>query len=229
MDAERYKGAEYGRAVQRPGDKWAFTYYLPNPLPRHLPFDSDTVLLLSDADNSLGHLQGLGRLIPEPDLLVGPFLTREALASSRIEGTNASLTEVLRAEEVGAERSDDVAEVERYLAATRRGLKLIETLPISLRLLKEVHITLMEGVRGEEKQPGEIRWSPVTDRAERKLLQRKFDGPVSGERPHTTDISKPIHHRPSRPDYRWRNRAGRAQPAGPCRRIWLARIYGRSG
>ena len=176
-----------------------------------------------------GHLQGLGRLIPEPDLLVGPFLTREALASSRIEGTNASLTEVLRAEEVGAERSDDVAEVERYLAATRRGLKLIETLPISLRLLKEVHITLMEGVRGEEKQPGEIRWSPVTDRAERKLLQRKFDGPVSGERPHTTDISKPIHHRPSRPDYRWRNRAGRAQPAGPCRRIWLARIYGRSG
>lgn len=161
MEAERYKTTEFGQAARCPGDKWAFTYYLPNPVPRQITFDSETVLLLSDADNALGHLQGLGRLIPEPDLLVGPFLTREALASSRIEGTKASLTDVLRAEEVDVDKSDDIAEVERYLSAIKRGLKLIETLPISQRLLKEVHVALMTGVRGEERQPGEIRWSPV--------------------------------------------------------------------
>lgn len=161
VDAERYRTTQFGKATQRPGDKWAFTYYRPEPIPRTLSLDTETVFLLSEAENSLGHLHGLGRLIPEPNLLVGPFLTREALASSRIEGTNASLTEVLKAEEVEAAKTDDVAEVERHLAATRKGLQLIQTLPISQRLIKQVHAELMDGVRGEEKQPGEIRWSPV--------------------------------------------------------------------
>lgn len=161
MDADRYRDTNFGRPTQRPGDRWAFTYYLPLSIPRDLPFEPDTVLLLSEADNAIGHLQGLGRLIPQPDLLVGPFLTREALASSRIEGTNASLTEVLRAEEVETPKNDDIEEVARHLQATRQGLELIKTLPITQRLIRAIHGTLLEGVRGEERQPGEIRSSPV--------------------------------------------------------------------
>jgi Fic family protein len=117
---------------------------------------------LSDADAALGLLDGLGRLIPDPQILLGPFLTREALSSSRIEGTNASLSDVLKA--AGSDelpRSDDVAEVERYLAATRLGLELVKTLPITQRLILQTHRELMQGVRGNEKSPGQFRTSPV--------------------------------------------------------------------
>ncbi|MBE1492606.1 Fic family protein [Plantactinospora soyae] len=161
MEAANYGKTPFGYPTQRPGDKWAFTYYMPEPLPRMLSFDNDTVLLLSEADNALGRLQGLGRLISQPELLVGPFLTREAIASSRIEGTNASLTEVLKAEEDASERTNDIAEVGRYLSATRAGLRLINTLPLTMRLIKEVHEALMEGVRGDDRLPGEVRRSPV--------------------------------------------------------------------
>jgi len=120
-------------------------------------------MALSEADSALGLLNGLGRLIQDPEVLLGPFLTREALASSRIEGTNASLSDVLKAEdvEVEPERSDDIAEVVRYLAANRLGMKLIQDLPLTERLIKQVHATLMRGVRGDEKLPGEFRRSPV--------------------------------------------------------------------
>jgi Fic family protein len=161
VDAGRYKTTQFGRATQKPGDKWAFTYYKPEPIPRDVVFERDTVYLLSEADNALGHLEGLGRLIPQPDLLVGPFLTREAIASSRIEGTNASLPEVLKAQEVTPDPNADVVEVQRYLAAIELGLKLIKTLPISQRLIKQVHGVLLEEVRGKEREPGSLRRSPV--------------------------------------------------------------------
>jgi len=161
VDASRFKAPQFGAATRRPGDKWAFTYFLPTPILRSLPLDGETVLAMSEADNALGHLQGLGRLIPQPDLLVGPFLTREALSSSRIEGTKASLSDVLKAEEGTSERNDDVAEVQRYLAAMRLGLGLVQKLPVTQRLINQVHAVLMEGVRGEERRPGEIRNSPV--------------------------------------------------------------------
>lgn len=131
-------------------------------MPRALELTSETVLALSEADSSLGHLQGLGRLIKEPELLVGPYLTREAVASSRIEGTEASLSDVLQAEVSDtSQQSDDIAEVSRYLAANRRALQLLHELPISRRLILQVHRVLMEGVRGEDRLPGEFRQSPV--------------------------------------------------------------------
>lgn len=135
-------------------------------MPRQLGLDAATVLALSEADAALGYLQGLGHLITDPQLLIGPYITREALASSRIEGTQASLAEVLQAvaeaEADEAERaSDDVAEVEAYVQATYRGLELVETLPISQRLVLEVHRVLLTGVRGEDRLPGELRRSPV--------------------------------------------------------------------
>lgn len=162
MDDSRFKETPFGRAARRAGDRWAFTYYLPAPLPRELELKPATVLALSEADAALGLLNGLGKLIADPEVLLGPFLTREALASSRIEGTNASLSEVLRAEGTDdAQRSDDVAEVDRYLAATRLGMRLSETLPLSQRLIVQLHAELLTGVRGDDKRPGELRSTPV--------------------------------------------------------------------
>lgn len=164
MDPTNFQAPEYGRATRRAGDRWAFWYFEPAPIPRELPFDPQTVLALSDADAALGHLHGLGHLITDPQLLVGPYITREALASSRIEGTQASLAEVLQAEaraDTAEPPTEDVAEVERYIAATYRGLELIQSLPITQRLVLQLHEVLLTGVRGEDRLPGQLRRSPV--------------------------------------------------------------------
>ena len=163
VDPRNFTSKDFGEPRRQPGDRWVFWYFYPFPIPRELPLDSETIYALSDADSSLGHLQGLGRLLKDPDLLVGPYLTREALASSRIEGTEASLSEVLQAEVSGVEqqKDDDVEEVTRFLAATRLGLRLLKDLPLTERLIKQVHAELMTGVRGQEKLPGEFRRTPV--------------------------------------------------------------------
>lgn len=161
MDPSKFVAPEVGRAVKEPGNKWAFWHFVPQLIPRDLTLNPETVFALSSADAALGHLQGLGHLVRDPQLLVGPYLTREAVASSRIEGTQASLSDVLQAEASGAPPSEDVAEVERYIAATLRGYELVRELPITQRLILELHAILLEGVRGEEKLPGELRRTPV--------------------------------------------------------------------
>lgn len=162
MDPTDYQAASFGRAARRPGDPAAFWYFEPAPIAREIQLDPATVLALSEADAALGHLQGLGHVIADPQLLVGPYISREALASSRIEGTRTSLAEVLRAGATEDQaHSEDVAEVERYIAATYRGLELITTLPITQRLVLDVHRVLLSGVRGEDRLPGELRRSPV--------------------------------------------------------------------
>lgn len=162
MDPERYTSPAFGNAAREPGKKWAFWYFKPNTIPRDLVLEPVTIKALSDADASLGRLQGLGTLIRDPELLLGPYLTQEAVASSRIEGTQASLSDVLQAEASGApSASEDIAEVERYIAATRQGYDLVRDLPITQRLILSLHKTLLSGVRGQEKLPGEFRRSPV--------------------------------------------------------------------
>ena len=162
MDPSHFTSTAFGTVEREPGKKWAFHYFRPAPIPRDLVLAPRTVQLLSGADAAVGQLEGLCQLVHDPDLLVGPYLRREAVASSRIEGTQASLSDLLQAEAAEGEKpSEDVAEVERYLAATRHGYQSIRTLPISQRLLKELHAILLEGVRGAEKQPGELRRSPV--------------------------------------------------------------------
>ncbi|WP_087003927.1 Fic family protein [Gulosibacter sp. 10] len=161
MDGSRFSDTRFGSATIEPGNKWAFTYYLPKPIPRSLELPPDTVRLLSEADASLGHLQGLGTIITEPSLLIGPYLRREALASSRIEGTQASLSEIFQSEIDESASNDDTAEVHRYLAASDQAYRLAQKLPITQRLILQVHETLLTGVRGEEKSPGEFRRTPV--------------------------------------------------------------------
>jgi cell filamentation protein, protein adenylyltransferase len=164
VEPSHFTSRDFGEPARRPGDRWAFWYFRPYPMHRELVLEPETIYALSEADNALGLLQGLGKLIRDPELLVGPYLTREALASSRIEGTQASLSEVLQAEASGTEQqpqSDDVAEVTRYLQATREGIRLLNDLPITERLIKQVHKILMTGVRGDERLPGEFRRTPV--------------------------------------------------------------------
>jgi Fic family protein len=101
-------------------------------------------------------LAGAGRLLPNPHILVNPYIVREAVASSSIEGTQASISDVFDAQASGEIRGD-VGEVRNYMIALNRGLELLPTLPVSLRLIREIHKTLMQGVRGQERTPGEFR------------------------------------------------------------------------
>jgi Fic family protein len=131
----------------------------PNPLPPAIVWTPQLVRVLSQADRLLGRLAGEGRRLPNPHLLIRPFVRREAIYSSRIEGTQATLGELLAAE-AGAtlQRSpEDLREVGNYVVALEHGMKRLKALPLSLRLVRELHEKLMAGVRGDHATPGEFR------------------------------------------------------------------------
>jgi Fic family protein len=159
MRKEDFSSGSPGRLVSVGDRRWAFA---PDPLPPRLAFGPRLVQALSEADRALGELAGLGRSLRNPYLLTRPFLRREAVLSSRIEGTQASLVD-LYAFEVEPplfgepERRDDVQEVQNYVRALEHGMERLEDLPISVRLLREMHAVLMEGVRGAQRDPGEFR------------------------------------------------------------------------
>jgi Fic family protein len=136
-----------------------FLTYVPDPLPPRIELGLDTVNLLSEATLALGELKGVGRMLPNPHLLIGPFLRREAVSSSRIEGTVTDLRQLLlfEADPSRELRSDDDREVANYVHSLNYGLERLRDLPVSLRLMREVHARLMSGVRGEDKTPGEFR------------------------------------------------------------------------
>jgi Fic family protein len=118
------------------------------------------VAVLSEADRALGELAGLGRSLLNPHLLIRPFIRREAVLSSRIEGTQASLSDLYAYEAVQQplfEPTPDVREVYNYVQALEYGLERLRTLPLSLRLIREMHALLMERVRREHQTPGEFR------------------------------------------------------------------------
>jgi Fic family protein len=131
--------------------------YFPAPIPRSLELPPSTVRLLGDAEGELGQLAGVGRLLPGPDILLRPYLLREALSSTRIEGTQASMAEVFESDAAGGAPNADVEEVVNYAAAMRWGLERLDDLPLSTRLLCEMHRRLMDGVRGLDLAPGELR------------------------------------------------------------------------
>ncbi|MGC9396868.1 MAG: Fic family protein [Anaerolineae bacterium] len=160
MDLQAFRDSETGKVLRVPGqDYWA---YYPAPLPPRLAWTSDLVLALSSADSALGELKGLGHKLANPHLLIAPFIRREAVLSSRIEGTQASLTDLYAYEAAQLplfDRPADVKEVYNYVGALEYGLARLQTFPLSLRLIRELHAHLMEGVRGEYQTPGEFRRS----------------------------------------------------------------------
>lgn len=132
---------------------------MPATLPKQISLTTEIIMKLSDADAALGRLAGSGRLLPNPHLLVNAYITREAVSSSRIEGTQASVTEVFDAVVTGEAKRDDIREVRNYIAALEHGVRRIQQddFPISLRLINEMHGLLLRGVRGQDKTPGEFR------------------------------------------------------------------------
>ena len=120
------------------------------------------VSLLDRASRAVGVLSGVGETIPNPHLLVHPLLRREAVLSSRIEGTTASLSDVFAYEAQRRHRpGGDVAEVINYVEALEQGITRLDSLPISLRFVNELHARLLAGVRGQERRPGEFRRQQV--------------------------------------------------------------------
>lgn len=164
MNPELFKTSAAG-TVRRIGSTdngyWAF---VPNALPPELKIDFKFMQQLSEADRALGELAGLGRMMPNPRLFVRSFINREAVLSSRIEGTQADLHDLFaytaegRAK-LGAAKHGDVFEVYNYVRAMDYGIKRLETFPVSLRLIRELHQYLMKGVRGSQATPGEFRRS----------------------------------------------------------------------
>ncbi|MDI6450116.1 Fic family protein [Anaerobaca lacustris] len=136
--------------------------FVPSNLPPRLQWSNQLVSALSDADRAIGQLHGIGLNLPNPDLLITPFLRREAEMSSRIEGTQAQVRDIylfeMQEPDVQTE-VPDVREVSNYVRALDHGLKRRAELPVCLRMIRELHGILLEGVRGEKDRPGEFRRS----------------------------------------------------------------------
>lgn len=165
MNPKLFKDSPSGRMIQVGQGEIAYWSFAPNPLPPRLAFDSTLIRLLSDADRALGELAGLGRALPNPHLLINPFIRREAVLSSRIEGTQTDLAE-LYAFEAGqlalsglkpTPAHADAREVLNYVRALEYGLERLNDLPVSLRFIRETHARLMQDVRGNQATPGEFR------------------------------------------------------------------------
>lgn len=137
--------------------------FVPKKLPPTPPINIDDEMqsLLSLADRKLGRLDGITQILPNPELFVAMYVKKEAVLSSQIEGTQASLVDVLNApsERKDELSSDGVREVVNYVNAMYWGLDKLDELPLSLRLIKNIHKVLLKSVRGSEKSPGEFRRS----------------------------------------------------------------------
>jgi Fic family protein len=158
VDPARFVDNTYGDVVKTPG-RYGYYAFRPATIPRRLPLDDRTISLMSKADRALGRLAGAGRTLPNPHLLVRPYLTREALASNRIEGTQASLSDVFDVEADARDDGDQLTEVTNYIDAFEFGRDLLQRLPLSTRFLCEIHRVLLTGVRGQERDPGHVRRS----------------------------------------------------------------------
>lgn len=147
-----------GRYVHQPNHYAAF---IPAALPPDPPlrWDDELQHLLSKADRALGRLDGSIQTLPDPDLFVMMYVRKEAVLSSQIEGTQSSLNDLLELEAsiADARRPADVGEVVNYVRAMNYGLERLHDLPISTRLIREIHSELLDGVRGRHLDPGEIR------------------------------------------------------------------------
>lgn len=134
--------------------------FVPKDLPPDPPieYDNEMLRLLSDADRKLGRLDGITQILPNPDLFVAMYVQKEAVLSSQIEGTQASLSDLLDADS-SAKKQDSIKEVVNYVGAMYYGLERLEDFPLCLRLFREIHAKLLEGSRGSERNPGEFRKS----------------------------------------------------------------------
>jgi len=159
MNPQEFSNSSAGKVIKTQKGYWAF---MPNPLPPDLRWSLEIVSALSEADRDLSRLNTMAGAFPFYKSLIMPFVRQEAVLSSRIEGTRASLVD-LYAYEAGQlsflEPADDAREVFNYVQALEFGLERVKTLPVSLRLIRELHARLMKDVLGGSLTPGEFRRS----------------------------------------------------------------------
>ena len=139
----------------------SYDIYYPNPLPPEINY-SEIKKSLEMANRAIGELNGIVGLIPDFDIINYIYIRKEAVMSSQIEGTQSTLDDLLKyeaAETAGVPIDDDIAEVSSYVAAMNYGLKRLDKLPLSLRLIREIHKVLLTNNRGKNKTPGEFRTS----------------------------------------------------------------------
>ncbi|MES0361579.1 MAG: Fic/DOC family N-terminal domain-containing protein, partial [Anaerolineales bacterium] len=157
MKPEDFKTTAAGEVIQSRKGYWAF---IPDPLPPSIGWPSALISAVGAAERALGKLDSLAGTLPSAHILVRPFIRREAVLSSRIEGTRASLNDIYIYEATQLsylESTTDVREVHNYVKALDYGLERLSSLPVSLRLIREMQAVLMEGVRGEHLTSGEFR------------------------------------------------------------------------
>jgi Fic family protein len=152
---QRHRAGRYVRQTA------GYDAFIPAPLPPDpaIAFDPELVNLLSRADQAIGRLDGEIRNLPNPNLFVAMYVRREAVLSSQIEGTQSTLEDLLVVElkPSVADLSSDVSDLVNYVQAMNYGLDRLAELPLSLRLIREIHAELLQGVRGSRLQPGEFR------------------------------------------------------------------------
>jgi len=195
-----YADTDFG-SPRRTGGPHGYVAYFPRPIPREVPISPANLLRLADAEAALGRLAGAGRLLQRPQLLVGPYLRREAVASTRIEGTQASLLDVFDAEASDQPFGADVEEVVNYVSAMELGLRRLETIPVSTRLVREMHAVILAGVRGQDRQPGELRTTQNwIGSAGARIEEAAFVPPPPGELSELlSDLERFVHEAPRLP------------------------------
>jgi Fic family protein len=154
MLIEEFKAGKYEKGFD-------YDYFVPTTINRNWNWrDSELSFLLEKASIGLGELNSYGSLVPNISLFIQLYVKKEAVISSRIEGTQTGINEaLLPEEEISSEKRDDWREVQNYSRAMNEAIESLNELPLSSRLLKKIHRTLMEGVRGRHKLPGEFRTS----------------------------------------------------------------------
>jgi len=178
-------GGRAGRYVRQPE---GFRVFIPGPLPPDPPIqmDEEMQVLLSATDRAIGRLDAITEFVPNPDLFVAMYVRKEAVLSSQIEGTQASLTDLLEFESEAKrhKRVTDVQEVFNYVRAINFGLEQLAEMPLCLRLLRAIHAELLKGVRGGYRTPGEFRKS------------QNWIGPSSGTISEAAFVPPPAHEIP---------------------------------
>jgi Fic family protein len=191
-----------GRVVEVQSGPDGYSAFLPAALPPDPPLRIDASLqdLLDEANQALGRLDGVTLLLPDPGQFLYSYVRKEAVLSSQIEGTQSSLSDLLLFENAGAPGVplDDVEETSNYISAMSHGLRRIESgeLPLSNRLLREVHELLMSGVRGGEKAPGEFRRSQNWLGGTRPGNARFVPPPPADVMPAMSSLEKFLHDDP---------------------------------
>ena len=150
-----------GQYISQSSGKAKYKAFVPNELPLKIKMDNVLQALLSKADQAVGRLDGVSQMLPDVDFFVLMYISKEATLSSQVEGTVATFSDLLKAEAriEDSEIHSDVDEIQNYIRAMDYGLDRLGTLPLSLRLIREIHGVLLEGVRGKGKTPGAFRKS----------------------------------------------------------------------